>query len=110
MNALGISRVTTCGVTIKGRHCYNGKPQRAWVSREEKASPTVATDAIILTSGIEAEEGRHVVTLDIPNAFIQTELPDGEEKIMMKVKGSLADLLVEMDPLLFEPYLHCEKD
>ena len=39
------------------------------------------------------------MTLDIPNAYIQTEMPnvkDGEERVIMKVQGVLVDWLLEV--------------
>ena len=58
---------------------YNGKPTRERLSREDSASPTAALESIMLTAVIEAHEGRDVMTVDIPNAFIQTEMPEREE-------------------------------
>ena len=60
--------------SIKARHCANGSTQREYMSREEVSSPTVSTESTLLTSVIEAEEGRDVGTCDIPNAFVQTEV------------------------------------
>ena len=33
------------------------------------------------------------MTLDIPNAFVQTNIPKGKEKIIMKIRGSLVNIL-----------------
>lgn len=38
------------------------------------------------------------MTLDVPNAFIQTDIPETDERIVMKIRGPLVDLLVEMSP------------
>ena len=51
--------------------------------------------------GIEAKEGRDVATWDIPNAFIQTaveELDDDGDRIVMKIRGAMVDMLLELDP------------
>ena len=61
--------------SVKGRMVYNGKPTREWHSREESASPTAATESVMLTSFIDAYEQRDVMTADVPNAFIQARLP-----------------------------------
>ena len=50
---------------IKARHCANGSKQRNWIDPEDAASPTVMTDSILLTAGIEAKENRDVATWDI---------------------------------------------
>ena len=60
----------------------------------------VSTEAVILTSVIDAKEGRDVMTSDIPNAFIQTqnELDKDGKHVFMKIKGVLVDMLIELDP------------
>ena len=59
---------------VKGRCVYNGKPTRDWISREEVASPTVSSESVFITSAVDAKEERDVMSLDIPNAFIQAKL------------------------------------
>jgi hypothetical protein len=59
---------------IKARDCSNGSTQREYINKEDYASPTVATESILLTAEIEAEEGRDVRSADIPNAFVQTNM------------------------------------
>jgi hypothetical protein len=58
------------GETVKVRMCANGSTQRAYISREEVASPIVSSEAIITTGVIDAKQRRDVMTLDIPNAFV----------------------------------------
>ena len=92
--------------SVKGRMVYDGKPTREWMSREDVASPTAALESIILTSVVDSFEERDVMTCDIPNAFIQAEMPeikDGEERIMMKIQGILVDMLVDLNPNLYGP-------
>ena len=94
--------------TIKGRMVYNGKPTREWMSREDAASPTVSLESIMITATIDAKEGRDVMTADVPNAFIQTQMPEpkeGEERIFMKITGVLVDLLVQMSPKVYGPFV-----
>jgi hypothetical protein len=48
------------------------------------------------------------MTRDIPNAFIQALMPevkDGDERVMMKITGVLVDMLVELNPEVYGPYL-----
>lgn len=70
---------------IKGRLAYNGKATRDLITKEDKASPTVLNDSIMLTTAIYAHEERDMASFDVPNAFIQTLLPvnsDGERVII----------------------------
>ena len=93
---------------IKGRTCADGSKQRTWMSKEDASSPTVALESVMLSAVIDAKEGRDVAVVDIPNAFVQTEnvkIEDHHERDIMKVKGALADMLVEIDPEFYGPYL-----
>ena len=74
-----------CG-TIKGRGCADGRKQKNWMSKDDTASPTVSTAALILSCMIDAYERRDVATTDIPGAFLQT--PDtSEERTHLKFEG-----------------------
>ena len=98
--------------TIKGRRVYNGIPIREWLSREESASPTAALESIFLLAVVDAKEGRDVMTCDVPNAFIQMPMPPtpkGQPRVMMKITGVLVDLLVELAPELYGPYVVYER-
>jgi hypothetical protein len=45
---------------IKGRVCINGVPQRAYIPKEDAASPTVSMESTFITAMITAKEGRRV--------------------------------------------------
>jgi len=82
------------------------------MSKDETASPTVSTEAIMVTAVVDAKEEREVAVVDVPNAFVQTnneKLEEHHERDIMKIKGSLAMLLVELDPLTYAPYLTEER-
>ena len=61
---------------IKARGCADGRPQRKYISKDDTASPTVSTEALFLSVVIDAYEGRYVVTVDLPGAFMLTEQPN----------------------------------
>ena len=46
------------------------------------------------------------MTADIPNAFLQTGIDQSGEKVIMKIKGVLVDMLVELDPVTFQDYVY----
>jgi hypothetical protein len=91
--------------TIKSRMCANGSSQRAYISREEASSPTAASEAIITTGVIEAKQRRDVMTLDIPNAFVQTSISLDGDKIIMKIRGQLVDILLVICPGVYDQYV-----
>ena len=54
---------------------------------------------------------RHYVP-DILNTFIQAEMPDisnGKERVTMKITGVLVDMLVQLSPEIYGPYVVFEK-
>ena len=77
---------------VKGRRVYKGNGTRDWLSKEDTASPTVSLEGIMNTCLNDAYEGRDVMSADVPNAFIQTWMPEtkeGEARVMMKITGLL---------------------
>ena len=89
--------------TIKGRTVANGNGQRDFISKEDVSSPTVATESVLLTCVIDAEEGRDVAVIDIPNAFIQTRVEDEKDMVIIRVRGVLVDMLVDIAPDVYNP-------
>jgi hypothetical protein len=97
---------------IKGRMVYNGKPTRQWLGKDEASAPTASLESIMLTAIMDAKENRDVMSADIPNAFIQANMPEtknGEERVIMKITGMLVDLLVEIDPGRYGPFVVYDK-
>ena len=92
---------------IKGRTCANASTQRDYIDREDAASPTAATDSILITGTIDAKQERDVMTADIPNAFVQTDIDEKKigHRIIMKLRGPLVDLLLELDPATYAPFV-----
>jgi hypothetical protein len=92
--------------SVKGGMVYKGKPTREWLFQEDAASPTAALESILITGVIEANEERDVMTCNIPNVFIQAYLPKkepGEDRVVMKITGVLAGMLVDINPELYGP-------
>ena len=94
---------------IKGRTVAGGNKQRDFISKEEVSSPTVATESVLLSCIIDAEEGRDVAVIDIPNAFIQTRIEDEKDMVFIRIRGILADMLVDIAPDVYKPYLTKDK-
>ena len=69
----------------------------------------VATKAVLLSCVINAQEHRDVATIDIPNAFIQTRVDNIEDMATIIVRGTLVDVLVEIAPNVYGPYVITDK-
>ena len=95
----------------KGRLVVNGAMQRGHITKEEASSPTAFAESIILTSMVDAKEGNVVVTVDIPNAFVQTIITEAQKdyRVIVRLRGRLVDLLVETAPTVYGPYVHKNK-
>jgi hypothetical protein len=94
--------------TKKGRMVYNGAPSREWTGKDDAKSPTASNESIMITAVIDAVEQRDIMSADVPNAFIQTHLPPtpkGVNRVVMKITGSLVDLLVEIAPEVYGPHV-----
>jgi hypothetical protein len=78
-----------------------------------RSKPNRALESILITGVIEAKEERDVMTCDIPNAFIQAYLPKkepGEDRVVMKITGVLADMLVGINPESCRPAVVLENE
>ena len=69
-------------------------------------SPTVLLESVFVTSTIDAREGREVMVVDIPGAFLHA---DNDDYMIMIMNGTLAELMAKMDPKLYWKYLSDEK-
>ena len=88
------------GGKIKERGCADGRKQRAYTAKEDAASPTVATEAVFLTSVIDALENREVAVFDVPGAFVQADM---DELVHVRFIGKMVDLLMEIDEAMYKP-------
>ena len=91
---------------IKGRACINGAPQRAYISKEEAALPTVSTESMFITASIATHEHRKVRCYDIPSAFVNTEV---DKDVLMVLKGNLADMMVQIAPQVYRKYVTVDR-
>jgi len=64
---------------------------------------------VLLSCIIDAEEGRDIAVIDIPNAFIQTRVKDEKDMAFIKIRGVLLDILVEIAPDVYMPYVTLNK-
>jgi hypothetical protein len=93
-------------VRIKGRGCADGRKQRLYKTKAETSAPTVAIESVFLTSVIDAKEERHVISLNIPGAFMQTDI---DERIYVRLEGPMALLLAKVNPCMYTKYLSKER-
>ena len=81
--------------TIKGRTCADGSSQKGLYDKTETTSPTVSTDALMLTIILEAFEARDLATADVVGAYLKAYMKDF---VIMKFTGESVDILCRMNP------------
>ena len=87
---------------LHGRTCADGSTQRGKYEKEDAASPTVAVESVIITSVVDAKEGRDVAIVDIPSAYLHADMDD---EVHMRLTGKLAELLVATAPEMYREYV-----
>ena len=94
-----------CG-KIKGRGCADGRKQRAYITKEDSTAPTVSTEAVFLTTVIDALENRDVAVLDVPGAFMQADI---DELVHVRFTGEMVRILLQIDEQMYSEYVMTER-
>ena len=72
--------------------------QRGHIDKTHATSPTDALESVLLTSTIDAKEGRDVAIIDIPNAFGTTRIENKKDIVIVWLRGKLAKMMVATTP------------
>ena len=66
-------------------------------------------ESLFITLAVDTKEERDVMSLDIPNAFIQAKLKknkkNGKQRVVMNITGVLVDILVKLAPEIYAAYV-----
>jgi hypothetical protein len=92
------------------RACTDSSKERIepGYKKEDGASTMAARDSILISSTINAHEGRNIATINIPGAFLNAY---NDKDTIMLLKGCLAKLMVQVEPHLYCKYIiHSEKN
>jgi hypothetical protein len=93
LRAINLIKEKRDGV-LKGRSCADGSSQRSLYTKEQSASPTVSTDALMLSLMVDAKERRDVATADVVGAYL---LADMDEYVLLKLSGESVDLMCKVN-------------
>jgi hypothetical protein len=94
LRAINLIKEKRCG-RLKGRTVADGRIQKNLYDRSETASPTVATDSLMVSIIIDAFERRDIATADIAGAYLKAYMKDFT---VMKFTGASVDILCKMNP------------
>jgi hypothetical protein len=88
--------------TVKGRTCADRRKQRETAKPGAATSPTVSLESVLITSTIEAYEGREVTVVDIPGAYLSADM---DEEVIILLHGRMAELMVKTAPNTYRNYI-----
>ena len=91
--------------SIKGCGVADGRKKREKTEPKDAASPTVSTEAVMLTAKINVLEGRAVAVVDIPGAYLSTDMDD---EVHIVFRGTLAEMILAADTALYRPFVSYE--
>jgi hypothetical protein len=92
LRAISVIKEKRCG-KIKGRTVADGRPQRALYTKDETSSPTVSTDALMMSIMIDACERRDVATADVAGAYLHASMDDFT---LLKLEGASVDIMCDV--------------
>ena len=75
------------------------------IELKDAISPTVLTEAVMLTVTIDALEGRDVVVVDILGAYLSAEMDD---EVHIVFRGTLSEMVVVDEPVLYRTFVSYE--
>ena len=79
---------------IKGRTVADGSVQRDMYEKSQTASPTVSTDALLVSLIIDAHEQRDVAVADVVAAYLKADMID---YTLLKFTGESVDIMCRMN-------------
>jgi hypothetical protein len=94
---------------LKARKVIGGKKLCDYITKEDASPPTVSAEAVMLTCVIDVMEERDIAVIDIPNAFVQTVVKDEEHCVIVCIRGPSVDILVNIAPHVYGPYISFNK-
>jgi hypothetical protein len=94
---------------IKARKVVGGNKQQDYITKEDVSSPMVSAEAVMLTSMINAFEDEDITVINISNAFVQTVIEDEENRVIVRIRGLLVDILVSIAPDVYGLYVSTNK-
>ena len=102
--SINLIKEKRCG-KIKGRSVADGRKQRKLYGKDEITSPTVSTDALLMTLIIDAMEEREVATADVPGAYLHATM---EDHVIIRMTGASVDVMCQVNPS-YRSYVTTEK-
>lgn len=73
---------------------------------ESVSSPIVGLDSFFVTLITDAHEWRKVNIFDVPGAFLQSEMPEKDKKVLLKLTGDMVDVMCSVNPEYTDTFVY----
>ena len=93
LRVISVIKEKRCG-KLKGRTVADGRPQHALYHKMETSSPTVSTNALVLSLMIDAYECRDVATADVEGAYLHADQVDFT---LVRLEGQSVDIMCKIN-------------
>ena len=88
---------------LNSQHCISEASQREYISKEEAASLTVATESVYPMAAISVFEKRHNGTFNMPSAAFMDTDTDGW--FLMVLKDDMDGMMVKIAPSVYRKHI-----
>jgi hypothetical protein len=105
LRSITLIKEKRCG-RIKGRIVADGRSQRGDIDKEAAKSPTVSTEALLISIAIDGKEKRAVATADVEGAYLHADMDD---VAFMLFEGEMAEYMLQANPERYGPHVHTTK-
>jgi hypothetical protein len=83
---------------LKARLVAGGNQQIKELYEDVTASPTAASESTMMVVAIAAAESRSIIVVDVVAAYLEAEMPDEMEEVIMVLDPITTKILLEIDP------------
>jgi hypothetical protein len=94
---------------LEARQVAGGNKQQRHIMKEDASSPSVSSEAILLTCIVDANPNREVAIVVNPNAFAQIVYEDEKDRAFICIRGPLVNIMVSIASDVYGPYVMVEK-
>ena len=91
--------------SIKGCGVADGRKQQEKLEKKDDTSPIVLTEPVMVTATIDALEGRDVAVVDIPGAYLSTDM---NNEVHAVFREAIPEMMVAGDTALYRPFVSYE--
>jgi hypothetical protein len=95
---------------IKAQMGANRRTQQEYTNCNKAASPTAMTESHMITAVLDTKQSCNVMTANILNAFMQTEIEDKDigKRTIVKIRSQLVDMVVDIAPEEYQDFVQYE--